>query len=85
MQLKRAPKPVAQPDEVLLIGDMAKLLRTSVRTIKRQLRAGTFFIPELPTVDYRHRWSRARFDRAMAEDTKAGHAAQIVASKRKRA
>lgn len=43
---------------VVLIDELADLLETSVRTLRRQLRAGTFFIPEIPKIDHRHRWSR---------------------------
>ena len=56
-----------QPDdEVLFIDDVAGILRTSTRTIKRQLRAGTFFIPQLPRVDHRRRWSRQVVREAIA-------------------
>jgi hypothetical protein len=69
--------------EVLLIDDLARLLKTSVRTIKRQLRAGTFFVPEMPNVDYRHRWSRTRVMKAIAETTLADHRAAIIKGRRK--
>lgn len=72
-------------DEVLLIDDVARILKTSRRTIERQLRAGTFFIPELPKVDYRHRWSRRRVMQAIGETTAAGHRAAALANMRKRA
>lgn len=43
---------------VLLIEDMAAILRTSRSTIERRRRAGTFPLPELPSLDKRPRWSR---------------------------
>ena len=51
---------VAQQREqpVVFIDELAELLGTSTRTIRRQLRARTFFIPEMVRVDKRHRWSR---------------------------
>jgi hypothetical protein len=45
----------AQPvddDVVLFIDDLARILKTSTRTIRKQLRAGTFFIPEMPKIDH---------------------------------
>jgi hypothetical protein len=47
---------VSIPD-VCLIDDVARILKTSVRTIKRRLRCGAFPIPELPSIDKKHRWS----------------------------
>lgn len=54
-------------DPVVLIDELAQILKTSPRTIYRQLRADTFFIPELPKVDHRHRWSRVVVLRTIAE------------------
>lgn len=68
----------AADDPVLFIDDMAKLLGTSVRTIQRQIRAGTFFIPELPKVDHKHRWSRVRVLQAIADETQTTHAARVT-------
>ena len=45
--------------QVLLIGDLAKLLRCSVSTIRRRVRAKDFPIPPLPSIDRRLRWSTA--------------------------
>lgn len=45
--------------EVLLLDDVARLLRTSPRTIRRQMVAGTFPLAPLPwSVDRKTRWSR---------------------------
>jgi hypothetical protein len=43
---------------VLFIDDLVDILRTSRSTIERRRRAGTFRIPELPSIDERPRWSR---------------------------
>ena len=43
-------RPDATPD-VLFIEDVARILRTSRSTIERRRRAGTFPIPELPSID----------------------------------
>ena len=45
--------------DVLVLNELAIVLRTSTRTIKRRLRAGTFPIPTLPSIDKRHRFARA--------------------------
>lgn len=42
---------------VCFMEDVARALRTSVRTIKRMRRFGSLPIPELPTIDRRPRWS----------------------------
>jgi len=47
---------------VLLLPDLARVLRTSTRTIKRGLRAGTFPIQPLRGIDSRLRWSRKDVD-----------------------
>ena len=52
--------------EVLFIEDVAGILRTSRSTIERRRRAGTFPIPELPSIDGRPRWSRQAVDRFLA-------------------
>jgi hypothetical protein len=69
--------PIAQrvaEHPVVFIDELATLLEdASVRTIRRQLRAGTFFIPTLPKVDRKHRWSRARVYAAIAETTVESH------------
>jgi len=63
---------------VIFIVELAELLETSVRTIRRQLRAGTFFIPTMPKIDQRYRWSRERVYRAIAEATKDSHKAEFL-------
>ena len=45
--------------EVLLLADLAELLRCSPSTIKRRLRAGIFPVPPLPGIDRKWRWSKA--------------------------
>ena len=50
--------------DVLFLPDLATVLKTSERTIKRRLRAGTFPIRTLPSIDKRHRFAKvdvARF------------------------
>jgi hypothetical protein len=49
--------------DVLFMDDLARLLRTSRSTIERRRRAGTFPIPELPSIDERPRWSRQAVER----------------------
>jgi hypothetical protein len=43
---------------VLLVADLAKLLRCSRATIDRRLRAHDNLPPRLPSIDARHRWAR---------------------------
>ena len=52
--------------EVLFIEDVARTLRTSRSTIERRRRAGSFPIPELPSIDGRPRWSRQAVERYLA-------------------
>ena len=42
---------------VCFIEDVARILKTSRRSIERRRRYGTFPIPELPAIDRRPRWS----------------------------
>jgi hypothetical protein len=49
--------------DVLLLADIAAVLRTSERTVKRRLRAGTFPIPMLPGIDKRIRFAKADIER----------------------
>lgn len=65
-------------DPIVFIDELADLLGTSRRTIERQLRAGTFFIPEAPKVDYRHRWSRARVYAAIESTTLLSHRQTVL-------
>jgi hypothetical protein len=63
------PRPVTvipASDEVLLIDDIARLLKTSPRTIARRIRAGSFPFPQLPRIDKRARWSRVVIERILA-------------------
>lgn len=53
------PHTAQQGDEVLFIDEVARELKSSVRTLKRMIRAGTFPIPETFKIDRRRRWSRA--------------------------
>ena len=54
--------------DVLLMSEIAAVLRTSTRTIKRHLRAGTFPIPSLPGIDKRVRFARADVARYLRRD-----------------
>ena len=45
--------------EVLLLDDVATLLRCSPSTIKRRLQAHVFPVAPLPGIDKRPRWSKA--------------------------
>lgn len=67
---------------VVFIDELATLLGTSDRTIRRQLRMGSFFIPEAPKVDHRHRWSRARVYAAIAEETVVSHRQRLLGPRR---
>ena len=49
----------AELPEVLLLDDVAALLRCSPTTIKRRLRAHVFPVAPLPGIDKRPRWSKA--------------------------
>lgn len=48
---------------VLFIDELAALLKTSTRTLRKLLAANRCPIPPLPAIDKRHRWSRAAVDR----------------------
>ena len=45
--------------QVLLIEDVARLLRCSVKTVRRRMRSHDFPVPLLPSIDKRLRWSTA--------------------------
>ena len=45
--------------DVLLVADLARLLRCSTRTIERRLAARDNLPPRLPSIDRSHRWARA--------------------------
>ena len=55
--------------DVLLLTELAVVLRTSTRTIKRHLRAGTFPIPTLPGIDKRVRFAKAGVERYLHRDS----------------
>jgi predicted DNA-binding transcriptional regulator AlpA len=58
---RRPPRPAGALDElplVLFVEDVARLLGTSRSSIYRALRARTFPIPQLASVDRKPRWSR---------------------------
>jgi hypothetical protein len=57
-------------NDVLFMDDVARVLRTSRSTIERRRRAGTFPIPELPSIDERPRWSRQAVERFLASASK---------------
>jgi hypothetical protein len=80
-ELARLPEALAEEvrrKPVVFIGELAELLETSERTIRRQLRAGTFFIPEAPKVDQRHRWSRARVHLTILDTTFETHRRSLL-------
>ena len=54
--------------DVLLLAELAVVLRTSTRTIKRHLRAGTFPIPILLGIDKCVRFARADVERYLRRD-----------------
>ena len=63
---KRSPhsvRRVADLPDVLLLDDLARLLRCSTWTIRRRLRGGVFPVPPLPGVDNRLRFSRSAVER----------------------
>ena len=55
--------------DVLFMDDLAYVLRTSRSTIERRRRAGTFPIPELPSIDERPRWSRHAVERYLGSSS----------------
>jgi hypothetical protein len=56
-------QPSTLTPDILFIDDVARVLRTSRSTIERRRRAGSFPIPELPSIDERPRWSRQAVER----------------------
>jgi predicted site-specific integrase-resolvase len=51
------PVTVSELPAVLFDDDICRALRISLTTLKRLRRAGAFPIPELPSLDKRHRYS----------------------------
>lgn len=64
--------------DILLIADMAALLRCSESTIKRRLRAGTFPVAPLAGIDRKRRWSKWAVWRWLA----SGEANRLVSRRR---
>ena len=54
---------------VCTIQDLARILKTSTRTIARQRKAGTFPIKELPELDRKPRWGRRDVEAFAARET----------------
>lgn len=63
---------------VLFDKDVCAELRISLRTLKRRRRAGAFPIPELPSLDRRHRYARRDVDAFLSRE----HRPLVVARKR---
>lgn len=53
-------------DDVLFVDDIARLMRTSPRTVRRRLAAGTFPLRPLPSIDKRERFSRVQYEQLLA-------------------
>ena len=73
-------QPSSLTPDVLFIDDVAQVLRTSRSTIERRRRAGSFPIPELPSIDERPRWSRQAVERYLAstnEGMRAGRRTRV--------
>ena len=66
--------------EVLLLDDVAALLRCSTTTIKRRLRARVFPVAPLAGIDKRPRWSKA----ALLRWLEAGGSGEAVRGRRRR-
>ncbi len=58
--------------DILFVADIAKLFRTSRRTIDRRRTMGTFPIPELPSIDTKPRWSKTAVMRFLSESEPIG-------------
>ncbi|PYR31506.1 MAG: hypothetical protein DMF90_25505, partial [Acidobacteria bacterium] len=54
---------------VLLLDEVARLLRVSRSTIERRRREGKFPIPELPPIDSRPRWSWHEVEKFLASSS----------------
>lgn len=65
----------SEQNDVLFIGDVARLFRVSRSTIERRRRQRAFPIPELPRIDNRPRWSRQQIEaflKPMTEGARRG-------------
>jgi hypothetical protein len=56
---------------VLFDEDICAELRISLRQLMRLRRAGAFPIPELPSLDKRHRYARRDVDAFLSRETRA--------------
>ena len=63
--------PTTSEPKVLLLGDLAEVLRTSPRSIKRRMAAGTFPIRPLRGIDSKHRWAVVDVERFLATGQRA--------------
>ena len=63
---------------VLLIQDVARIMRCSTSTINRRLRARTFPVDPLPAIDKRKRWSITSFEQYFR-----GHDPRVASRRRK--
>lgn len=63
------PDPTVRP-AVLFDADVCAELRISRRTLERRRRAGSFPIPELPSLDKRHRYARADVDAFLSREAR---------------
>lgn len=61
-----ADKLADEKPTVMFDADVCKELRISLRTLKRLRRARVFPIPELPSLDKRHRYARRDVDAYIA-------------------
>jgi predicted site-specific integrase-resolvase len=71
----------SDPLAVLFDEDLCAELRISRRTLKRLRRAGAFPIPELPSLDKRHRYARRDVEAFLSRETES----LFLARKRARA
>ena len=70
MSEKVQPRPLEALGDVLVLDELAEVLRTSPRTIKRHLRARTFPIPTLTGIDRRLRFAKADVERYLCRQGK---------------
>jgi len=57
---------MSTPTLTMDINDLARELKTSVRTIKYRLSAGEFPIPQVHGIDKKHRWARSKVEEFVA-------------------
>ena len=63
MERKAEPRLLDTLGDVLILDELAEVLRTLPRTIKRHLRACSFPIPRLAGIDKRLRFAKADVER----------------------